>query len=163
MHIPHSPTDGFHHPNGWHLTASPGGCWPAVRTAVCGSVEAWLPLYLPQGLNPTVDEVYSEESVTAAIARSATLCAQPRRRTSINARSVNVAPRSTALHRRLGPGGEHFRAGSCGHRQPGADRNGVAQPAGGLRGGHPDADLLFWRGTCEDTGQAGTPWTPWNA
>ena len=73
--------------------------------------------------------------------RSATLCAQPRRRTSTSARSVN---RASGSRERCTAGSAHAAStlapGARGHRQPRADRHGVAQAAGGF--GRGDADAL---------------------
>ena len=69
------------------------------------------------------------ETRATPVSRSATDCAQPRRRTSASVRSVNVASaQHRALDGRVGPRRQHLGAGSGAHRQPGAERDGVAQP-----------------------------------
>ena len=71
--------------------------------------------------------------------RSATLCAQPRRRTSSSVRAVKLADGQQRRHLLgRGEGEQRVRGRAGGHGQPGADRHGVAQPAGALGGGDAD-------------------------
>ena len=71
--------------------------------------------------------------------RSATLCAQPRRRTSSSVRAVKLAAGSSRVTSSAGVKASRACAAEPGgHRQPGADRDGVAQPAGALGGGDAD-------------------------
>lgn len=67
---PAAPRAAFTTPNGWHVTASEGGCAAEARTAVYGSVETWLLLfYLPQDLNNAAANTYSDKFVIVANGR----------------------------------------------------------------------------------------------
>ena len=79
--------------------------------------------------------------------RSAALAAQPRRRTPASVVAVNLRAAQAAVHPlALLPGEQHLRGRAGGHRQRGADRHGVAQPAGPLGGGHAHPDVALPRG-----------------
>ena len=66
-----------------------------------------------------------------------------------------------ALGRGIGPRRQHLRAGAGRHRQPGADRHGVAQAGRGLGGG--DADALHAVAAVELDALAGDVPQPWAA
>ncbi len=67
---PAAPRAAFTTPNGWRVRASEGGCVAEARTAVYGSVKAWLLLfYLPQDLNAAGAHTSFDQSVMAANGR----------------------------------------------------------------------------------------------